>query len=567
MRVTRGVSQLLFGLLPDQTVDIGGAVWIVKEWRDAIPLDVDEESVRRVLIDEVSVWAETGMDGGLRDRLHAGQQIEIVGVNPDRGVLVEPFPKQWRCRTCGRIYRTKADRCGCGGSIAQMHFVAFHSCGHMREPTLPSCRYHNQVAVQLPGTAAARDIKFKCPECGATLSSGFPYQKCECGGGMDVNPHRSAAVFSPKFAVVVNAPPSSSPSSLVRVGVEAGGARALEWFVGGMVGSPTAQAVRTAAELSAMLHAAGLSDETVQEMVRAAAERGELGSNANDEFTDLPEMTSKSARREALSLATAASGGRLTIGDLGSAGNNSATRALYEEAYPECLREARLADVQLLTNFPITTVAFGYTRGETDVGTTRLVAFRGRRGAIRVYGVRADTEALLFLLDPVKVLEYLRARDHSLPNESTARGARLAILKEARIPHVWESNPQPLGYDLLRLVHSYSHRVVRRLASYAGVERDSLGEYLLPHLLGFVVYANSRSDFVLGGLQAVFENSLHQVLHEVVHGEARCPLDPGCTSGGGACMACLHLGEPSCRLYNRFLGREVLFGAGGFLRT
>jgi hypothetical protein len=30
-------------------------------------------------------------------------------------------------------------------------------------------------------------------------------------------------------------------------------------------------------------------------------------------------------------------------------------------------------------------------------------------------------------------------------------------------------------------------------------------------------------------------------------------------------MACLHLGEPSCRYYNRFLDRSVLFGARGYL--
>ncbi len=30
-------------------------------------------------------------------------------------------------------------------------------------------------------------------------------------------------------------------------------------------------------------------------------------------------------------------------------------------------------------------------------------------------------------------------------------------------------------------------------------------------------------------------------------------------------MACLHLGEPSCRWFNRFLHRSELFGEHGFL--
>jgi hypothetical protein len=565
VRVERGVSQVLFGMLPDQTVDINGSVWIVKEWIDPQPLDVDEESVRRALMEEVAAWSDAGKDGGLLDRLRAGERIEMVEVNINKGVVVEPFPRQWRCRRCGRIHRTKGDACTCGGALAQMHFVAFHNCGHMREPWLQSCPVHRQVAIRLPGTAAAKDMVFFCPECGRTLSTGFPYQLCECGEPMDVNPHRSAAVFSPKFAVVVNAPPSSSPDSLLRMGVEVGGARALDWVMRGMEGSPAAHGGRTAAELSAMLRASGFSEETVREMVREAAVRGELQSTTADAFFGLPDETLERARQEALSLASAVSGGRLTIGDLQARGSPAA-RALYEDEYQERMREAGLSDVQLLTSFPITTVAFGYTRGETDPGAARLVHFRGRKSRVRVYGLRSDTEALLFLLDPVKVLNYLRRQGYELPEVSGVREARLALLREAVVPHAWQSDGQPLGSELLRLVHSYAHRVVRRLAGYAGVERDSLGEYLLPDLLAFVVYANSRSDFVLGGLQAVFETSLHEVLDDVVNGEARCPLDPGCASGGGACMACLHLGEPSCRLYNRHLSRQILFGPQGFLR-
>ena len=133
------------------------------------------------------------------------------------------------------------------------------------------------------------------------------------------------------------------------------------------------------------------------------------------------------------------------------------------------------------------------------------------------------------------------------------------------IPWPTQEQYQPSGGDLLTLLHSYAHRTIRRLAAFAGIERDGLAEYLLPHHLAFVVYAASRGDFVLGGLQAVFETSLHRFLDDFVDGESRCALDPGCRSGGGACMACLHLGEPSCRWFNRFLDRSHLFGEHGFL--
>jgi hypothetical protein len=146
--------------------------------------------------------------------------------------------------------------------------------------------------------------------------------------------------------------------------------------------------------------------------------------------------------------------------------------------------------------------------------------------------------------------------------------ARLSILDSTRVPHPGEdeSAAQPAGASLLRLVHSFAHRTIRQLAALAGIERDSLAEYLLPEHLAFIVYAATRGDFVLGGLQTVFETRLDVLLDRVRSGESRCPFDPACRRNGAACVACLHLGEPSCRGYNRYLSRLVLFGPGGYLR-
>ncbi|WP_136697337.1 hypothetical protein [Geodermatophilus dictyosporus] len=123
-----------------------------------------------------------------------------------------------------------------------------------------------------------------------------------------------------------------------------------------------------------------------------------------------------------------------------------------------------------------------------------------------------------------------------------------------------------VGADVLTLVHSYAHRMIRQTAVFAGIDRDALNEYLVPSHLGFFLYASPRGDFVLGGLQSVFETNLNLLLDTVTTAESRCPLDPGCARGTGACSACLHLGETSCRAYNTFLDRRGLLSAGGFLR-
>jgi len=211
---------------------------------------------------------------------------------------------------------------------------------------------------------------------------------------------------------------------------------------------------------------------------------------------------------------------------------------------------------------------YGYTRGGGDPATSRLVPFRRPRGGYRLHGDLAETEALFFRLDPVMVAAWLSKRGHAL-SSAASQGpsqARIAILESAVIPPPGDEPDSPtVGSDLVTLVHSYAHRLIRRAAVYAGIDRDALAEYLVPLHLGFFVYAAARGDFVLGGLQAVFETELDTLLTAAIDSEHRCPLDPGCSRGAGACLACLHLGEPSCRYFNTYLDRKVLFGSDGYL--
>lgn len=558
MKVERGISQILFGLLPSQTVDLEGQVWRVAEWRDPDKLNLDQAAVHSALLEAVAPWVLHGNDAGIDSELRSGTPVEVVQVNKDRGVLVDQFPQQWRCRACGRLTTDRVVSCRCGSTaITQMQHVAYHSCGALREPILRRCPTHNAVAVRLPGTATAREMYFYCPECGQQLSKGFPYQPCACGepGGMAINVHRAGAVFSPHYAVIVNPP---DPAAAARLRASGGGARALEWVLGGLAGRGLLEGGPTYESLVDSFLRLNLSPETAQDLAKQAVERGEAERGSEDGDIDLPPMVRERAQEEALSLASALDQGRVQIADMVE-NTTPPLRTLYESAYREATTEALLENVELLTNFPVATLAFGYTRRGSEPAETTLVAFR-ERGRLRAYGTLNHTEAILIQLNPVDVLKWLQRQGFDLPSTENKREARLAILRSVEIPRPTEDNPQPMGNAMLTLLHSYTHRLIRVLAANAGVERDGLSEYLLPHHLSFIIYASARGEFVLGSLQAVFETSLHRLLNEFVHGEARCPLDPGCRTGGGACMACLHLGEPSCRWFNQFLDRSVLFG-------
>lgn len=565
MKVERGASQILFGMLPGQTVDLQGRVWKITRWVDPVPIPLDQNAVREALLTAISPWNATGMDDGLDQELRSRATVEVKGLNMQRGVLVDPFPEHWRCKSCGTIARRRNDSCSCGGqSRAQMQFVTYHTCGASRPPQLPRCEIHRKVAVRLPGTATARELRFFCPTCRVALTSGgFPFQPCNCGdGGMLITVHRSSVVFSPRFAVVVNPP---DPAEAARLRAAGGGARALDWVLDGMVTDDPATGQQTLAGLVEAFHQAGLPEESAQRLAKNALDHGDIDAGNGGTDIALPSTIREKVQEEALSLASAVSGGRLRITDMVS-GTTPPLKTLYKGAYHDAIRKAGLEDVDFLANFPVATLAFAYTRGELEPGTARLVPFR-ERGRIRAYGALSRTEALLFRLDPIRVHKHLVNTGHTLPDAADPRAARLAILGRLDIPYpTQETNQiQHLGSDILSLVHSYAHRTIRRLAAFAGIEHHGLAEYLLPHHLAFVVYAASRGDFVLGGLQAVYETLLHRFMADLVEGESRCALDPGCRSGGGACMACLHLGEPSCRWFNRFLNRAALFGHQGFL--
>jgi hypothetical protein len=403
---------------------------------------------------------------------------------------------------------------------------------------------------------------FSCPECRQSLSHGFPFQPCACGAreGMTRNVHRAGTVFSPHYAVMVNPP---DPAAAARLRASGGGARALEWVLAGLGPTQPGESGQTVEGLIETLVQSGLTIETARELAERAHERGEVARGDARGAIDLPLPVRERAQEEALSLASALERGRVRIDDMVE-NTTPPLKTLYETAYRDAVSQARLTNVELLTNFPVATLAFGLTRGGSEPTETTLVAFR-ERGGLRAYGTLTRTEALLFQLDPVAVLCWLQQQGFDLHSTQDAREARLAILRAIEIPRPTEERPHPMGTALLELLHSYGHRLVRILAVTAGVERDGLAEYLLPHHLSIVLYASARGQFVLGALQALFETSLNRLLDYFVHGEARCPLDPGCRAGGGACMACLHLGEPSCRWFNQFLDRTVLFGPQGFL--
>lgn len=569
---TRSGSQILRTFLPQQTADIKAGIYRVVEWSGARPIVVDQEIVSRRLLRETGPWARQGNDNSFAADLRSGARIEVVELDDRRGVTVQRFPEVWLCRACRRVGKQRSRDCRCGvRRWGQLHFVGFHTCGALVEPWIKRCPQHDDVMLISPRSAQAKDIRFICPTCNNELMKGLGFRPCACGqGNVMWNVHKARSVYVPRGAVIVNPPRPERMKELLAVG---GPRKALSWLVEGMSApSPILMEGKpTRGTFIDNLIQQGMDREFAEKAAALAEESGQLApADGSDDIDALSPARRREAEHEAVDVAMALAETRTPTISLANAhGVEAVLAARYTNDYPAAIAHAGLAAVDLAERFPVLNIMYGYTRGGGDAGSTRLVPFRDPRGGYRLHGDLSETEALFLRLDPVRVAQWLLSRGHTLqgftPQDDDARRARVAILETAVIPESHDEPPAPtVGSDLLTLVHSFAHRLIRQTAVYAGIDRDAIAEYLVPLHLGFFIYAAARGDFVLGGLQAVFETELSNLLDAVVDGEHRCALDPGCARGAGACLACLHIGEPSCRHYNTYLDRKCLFGQAGY---
>jgi hypothetical protein len=103
-----------------------------------------------------------------------------------------------------------------------------------------------------------------------------------------------------------------------------------------------------------------------------------------------------------------------------------------------------------------------------------------------------------------------------------------------------------------------SHVFLRRI-EWSGFAPSSVGEYLIPGTLSFILYANRYAETKIGGLTTLFEQRLNTWLWDAVQSGHECVYDPICSDDGGSCAGCTHR-EHNCVSFNRELSRATVFG-------
>jgi hypothetical protein len=226
-----------------------------------------------------------------------------------------------------------------------------------------------------------------------------------------------------------------------------------------------------------------------------------------------------------------------------------------------------LAELSLVMEFPITTAVYGYSRVDYQPDECFVSPFppdRDAGGKFPVFVNVTSADALLLRLNHRAVLEWLAANGMAVNIPATEnrplaeRAAFVAMFQGVDLRQTIDA-AHPQARMVFGLVHTLSHAALRHASLLCGLDPISLAEYVLPRALSLAIYSNQSFGATIGALTALFEQSMEDWLSRIA-GTRRCLYDPVCAADGGACHACTHASETSCRFFNVNLGRQFLFG-------
>ena len=110
------------------------------------------------------------------------------------------------------------------------------------------------------------------------------------------------------------------------------------------------------------------------------------------------------------------------------------------------------------------------------------------------------------------------------------------------------------------LLHTMAHHFSQAVIEYSGLDHGSLGEYIFPADLAFLVYRRGMTPD-LGNLSAMWRNHGLTVLEQLLSDRAlKCDGGSLCDQRGGACPACIMAPEVACLAGNNLLSRAALNG-------
>ena len=528
------------------------------------------------------------------------------------------------CRRCSAVSNTSADRgegrkCrrpGCGGGLRVLPFIDIHNCGAESNVRIPSCNDHGDQYIKMERHAQRR---WACGMPGCDWSEGAWANFCgkNCYFALlqvplDQKKKRrsqvlvgSNSVYRTQSIDILN-PPQGELGRLFRSYNEFVPSLFVSEYFGlkridfdnleplfqilNELQNASVAEVPSGPSLDAIIAGLPISDVERQALIAAmSATTGQTQTAQKvDEFKAalkrveevVPELAEANipwnVLKEVYDLCLALNLPNATnleelVRRLSGRGGAAAVSALEISSARSMLPSFGLEDIALITNFPIVSCAYGFTRGSGFANEDHVLRAFPKRPSVMggssektpFYVLSNGTEALVVRISPSSMIRYLEANGLIDPSQHFDDDAarRAWILRQFMGEDV-RANPasNPAAYAMFTVMHSYAHRVIDQVALESCFSTTSLSEMIMPAVLGFVVYVNQRSEFNIGGLSSFVEQRLGRALAAVVQ-PTPCMFDPICTmKDGGACNGCLYLPEVTCREFNAGLTRTVLYG-------
>lgn len=590
----RGQGQILYKFLPEQMVDYSdtGTIGKASSWRAREIQGVDMAR----LVEAIRLRVHSFGNGhkGFPSSFTAKYFVLLEPLSVEVGL----FPLTFFCKGCGIYYsfdspeefQAKAGsnkyKCPkCGGELQQTDIVHYCTCGNLMSLVIPKCDIHGREYRRLDRADSDDPNKWRwiCahkdhPEgMGNIRKVGAWCYNHEKPKPMRHGPFRRGAVFYPESISMINITPLSTSEGIdpklwwlaiaEYLGLESHSQAKLV-FEGKVRLAEVASNENKRAELISKGYQKELIDEILKKFGIDPGLNGTI--SAIEKAQTLLPLSETDLTRTASMLYEYQ---YVTNGDeteqlsdvIGRVKGASLERL---RSSPETLVKAGFGNAYVTTDLPLVRAVFGYSRGDPEKKESILNAFPNNKDYPNrrpIYGLKADTEAIIIELSREKVWKWLMANGWIKGDcPESEMDYKLWFLRNVRpevIPLYSEIDQTNLITKwVYKLVHSVSHSLIRQASCVSGIDRNTLGELLFPSVPALIIYVNRYDEYPLGGLYSLFEDSLSTWIRSAIEESMHCLHDPVCIETNSACFACLYTSEITCEHFNRDLGRDVLIG-------
>lgn len=260
--------------------------------------------------------------------------------------------------------------------------------------------------------------------------------------------------------------------------------------------------------------------------------------------------------------------------------NDIEARRAYMSETQERLDRLGIDEMVFMRQLDICEFSFGFTRVASTPSTSvkdrempvRLKAFPYVEKQKRpIYVLEQKNEGFYVRLNEAQVITWLvrNGLGGDLPPRSRMRLGGLLIEQYADFGRFVEEyreragerrTPRSLPSYVYLLLHTMAHHVAHAVVEYSGLEHGSIGEYIFPADMAFLVYRRGMTPD-LGNLSAMWRNHGAAALERLLSDRGlKCDGGSLCDQRGGACPACIMAPDVACLAGNNLLSRSALNG-------